>query len=47
MPAPSESFMRLTRNPDLARRPPTKWEPTEKKPGEFILGRDGLISVQP
>jgi hypothetical protein len=32
---PSENFVSLTRNPKL--RPPVRFEPTPKKPGDIVL----------
>ena len=34
---PSKGFIALTRNPDLAKRPPTKFIATVKQPGDIVL----------
>lgn len=34
---PSERFLSLTRNIKLAKRPPIRFEPTVKAPGDIVL----------
>ncbi len=34
---PSERFLRLTRNIKLAANPPTRFEPTKKRPQDIII----------
>jgi hypothetical protein len=34
---PSKGFIALTRNPDLAKMPPVRFEPTIKQAGDIVL----------
>lgn len=44
MSKPSDAFIARTRRPDS--KGPTRFEPSKKEPGHFVLTNSGLVEVK-